>query len=198
MCWWIGTPALVASLAAAVVVVLPYPGHDEALGFVTVVIGAWIPTTGSVFLIALALAIALFVVARALAPTPTRPIPVQAFRTTLLVLLFVATVPAGALVALSGSSYQMLPGASAGGCRIVVHEYAFLYAAWGDVGIVQPDSATVRWEEDYLADDGYEPFTSGTYRLDWDGPSARLAVWGVEKNSASWLSGEPSDLVCDR
>ncbi|AXH37539.1 hypothetical protein DVJ78_18360 (plasmid) [Humibacter sp. BT305] len=168
----------------------------------TIVVGSWVPTTGSVFLIALTLAIALFFAARALSPAPRRPMAIRAVRTTLLVLLFVAAVPAGALVALTGSSFQMLPGSSEGGCRIVVQEYTFLYAAWGNAGIVQPGSATVEWARDvvdgYTADDGYMPFTAGTYRLTWEGPAADLAIWGSDSNPAHWASGNDPGLLCNR
>lgn len=202
VCWWLGVVFLLASLGSSIVVVAPHPGSDESLGFTTIVVGSWVPTTGSVFLITLALAIALFLVARALSRAPRRPPAVRAVRTALLVILLATAVPAGALVALAGSSFQMLPGSSAGGCRIVVQEYTFLYAASGNAGIVQPGSATVEWAhgavEGYTADDGYMPFTAGTYRLTWEGPEAGLNIWGSGSSPVHWASGSDPGLLCNR
>jgi hypothetical protein len=202
VCWWLGLGCLGAALATSVATIAPPAGHEESLGFATPVVGSWVPATGAVFLIALALAIGLLVAARVLAPAPQRPLARTVIRTTVLTVLFLAAAPAGAIVALTGSDYRMLPGVSEGGCRIVVQEYTFLFAAWGHAGIVQPGATTVDWAhgvvDGYTADDGYKPFTAGTYRLEWDGRSARLAGWGSSEGPARWSSGEQPDLVCDR
>ncbi|SHG24758.1 hypothetical protein [Streptoalloteichus hindustanus] len=75
------------------------------------------------------------------------------------------------------SHYYLLPSESAGGCRVLVRETAFLLGGRGDVYVVEPFGLG-RKVSSWTADDGYRPFTSGTFELRWSGDDGVLRISG--------------------
>lgn len=179
-----------AVMLGAMVVLVPM-GRDEALGWITLVIGEWIPTWWTVEVVLVALGLGSLLTARILAP-PLRARGSRASRAVLVTAAVVAV--SGSMLAVGASNisqYSLLPERSEGGCRIAVQEHSFLYAGWGSVGIVQPGSVNVDWLGRYGADDGYMPFSRGTYAVDWQGREAGIEVWGDASNPTWWLGDDP-------
>lgn len=193
----VATLSLVGAVLTAVAVVIVPMDRDEALGWVTVVIGDWIPTWWTAELALVVAGIAGLLAARIIAP-PSPERRARVLRIVLTVVL-VITVPVSmlAVVWLSSSRYSVLAERSAGGCRVAVQEFSFLFAGRGSAGVVQPGSWTVDWLADYSADDGYMPFSAGTYSLDWEGKTAVLEVRGTIGNPTGW-HGEAPTIDCVR
>ncbi|WP_123379189.1 hypothetical protein [Pseudokineococcus lusitanus] len=109
-------------------------------------------------------------------------------------LVSLAAVGAGLLLA-TISSYSVLAPASDGGCRVVVREGSLLLLAAGEVYLLSAGEVRGREVSSYWADDGYMPFSGGTYTLRWDGETALLDVRGVSGQEVSY---ESVPLHCGR
>jgi hypothetical protein len=186
VCRRVGRISLLLAIAVPVVASV-VPGYSpDALSFTTVVLGAWIPTWWGIEAFLLVLGIVALIAAFTIAPEADRPH--RALRMVLTGLLIVGALIGAAVIGLrgAGEEYRLLPEQSADGCRIAVREYSFMFAGGGDVGIVRPGGTTVEWIGSYGADDGYKPFSSGTYSVDWRGEMVTFAVWGEPGREASW------------
>ncbi|MDO9397164.1 MAG: hypothetical protein Q7T71_11510 [Herbiconiux sp.] len=206
VCWWAGLGLLLLALAVAGVVLFE-PGFVQrnSLGVVTLVLAGWIPSWGAIQAVSIVSGIALLVVARVLAP-PRPGRARAALRIAAVSVAGVLLLPAVFVVAVfDGNSYSVLPGESDGGCRVVVREFSFLYAGGGAVGVLQPGAVVVDWaalpegiSTNYFADDGYRPFTFGTYTLTWEGPLATIDLREGGAGPVGWEYSEAPVLRCDR
>lgn len=78
------------------------------------------------------------------------------------------------------SNYHVLDPASASGCRVVIDERSFLLLGSGVIHVLPAGAMLTRPVSDYIADDGYQPFSLGNYQLTWNGDEAVLVAPGVE------------------
>ncbi|GGF05255.1 hypothetical protein [Mycetocola zhadangensis] len=197
--WWgalrvVGTLAFVGAVLVGAVTFVQ-PDRDEAFGWVTVVIGNWVPSPLTAEVVLLVAGTGAFLTAMLFVPCPPER-PWRELRIFIAVVL-AGAVPLSLFVVADGSNYSVLPEQSEGGCRIVVREYSFFLLGEGSVGIVQPGSVTVDWLRGYLGDDGYAPFSRDTYTLDWHGKTAALSVFGSPNGDAAWFAEQPS-ITCIR
>lgn len=198
--WW-GTMRVIGSLsfiAAVFVGVIDFVQADpsEAFGWVTIVIGNWVPDPLVVEVVLLAIGTVALLAALFIVPYPIER-PWREFRIFVTVVLVVAVPVSFLAVLLGASTYMVLPEQSDGGCRIVVRDNSFRVIPSGSVGIVQPGSVTVDWLGDYSGDDGYSPFSGGTYTLDWKGKSAELEFTAGAYGWADWIRDQPT-ITCVR
>lgn len=197
--WWDGVGLILAALAMVAAQLAPRRPRSESLGVITLVIGDWIPTAGTIMLAASALGIAAVFAASLIAPAPPGKLR-AALRITVVSSLAVLLWPTLALGGFLSSvvSYRVLPEQSTAGCRILVTE---TYSG-GQVGVIEPGAITVDWATrpdgsgGYSADDGYSPFTRGTYSLTWDHQTATILIRGDESNPANWYPGGQPSLHC--
>lgn len=171
---------------------------------ITLIIGDWFPTMLDLAITTTAVGVGALVTAAMLAPPdPARPgRPGRATRigavVALAALVFVSLAPTAIVSGgqlLNQQDFSVLPGTSAGGCRIIVREWSFLLAGAGSAGIIQPGSMVVEWVRDYRADDGIRPFSSGGYFLEWDDRTADLDLHSISGNPVWWTRNGP--LVCN-
>lgn len=78
------------------------------------------------------------------------------------------------------STYYVLEPASASGCRVVADERSFLLLGSGVIHALPAGAILTHQVSDYVADDGYRPFSLGTYQLTWNGDDAVLIASGGE------------------
>ena len=198
--WW-GTLRVLGTLsfvAAVFVGVTDGFGQnsDDAFGWVTIVIGNWVPTWWTLELALVGTGTVALIAAMIIVPFPPAR-PGRGLRALVTVVL-VLTVPLCVLgVGLGTPKYTVLQEQSDGGCRVVVREYSFLLMGQGSAGIVQPGSMTVEWLGEYWADDGYMPFSGDTYSLDWNGTDGDLEVFSESANWAAWAGDKPT-ITCVR
>lgn len=194
--WDVGTLSFVAAFLVGVIVGFVPMDADEALGWVTLVIGDWIPTWSTVQISLAGIGAASLIGAVFVAPSSP---PQHGFvhRLTFTAVLTVAVLVSMLAVELGSSRYSVLSEQSDGGCRVVVREYSFLLAGRGTVGIVQPGSVTAQWLGRYGSDDGFMPFSAGSYKLEWSGKTADLKISGEASNWAAW-SGDKPTITCVR
>ncbi|MFD3732626.1 hypothetical protein [Streptomyces sp. NPDC058632] len=79
---------------------------------------------------------------------------------------------------LNGADYFVLEPEGPGGCRVAVRETSFLVMGGGEVFEVGAGGLGRRVGS-WTVDDGYRPFRSGTYELDWGRDSGSLRVDGT-------------------
>ena len=197
--WWnvlrvVGTLSFVAAVFVGVIVKILPTGNDDAFGWVTIVLGDWIPTWWTAEVVLVVIGITASLGAMFVCPSKQSR-PGVGLRILVAVVLVLAVPVSFLTVGLDASSFSVLSKQSDGGCRIVVREYSLLLLGEGSVGIVQPGSVTVDWLGDYWGDDGYMPFTAGTYVLDWSGETASLEIAGKRPNWAAWNSEQPP-IIC--
>ena len=199
--WWgalriIGTLSLVAAVFVAAVVGLVPTNKNEAFGWVTIVIGDWVPTWWTLEATLIATGTVALLASTIIMPFPPAR-PGRGLRILVAVVL-VLTVPVSfLLVGLGASSNTVLPEQSHGGCRIVVREYSSPPLGWGSVGIVQPGSVTVEWLGEYWADDGHMPFSRGTYSLEWNENAGDVHIFDGPSGGAAWATEKPT-ITCAR
>lgn len=191
----VGTLSLVAATLVGVADGFG-PNSDDAFGWVTIVIGNWVPTWWTLELALVATGTVALLAATIIVPFPAAR-PGRVLRILVTVVL-VLTVPLCVLgVGLGTPEYTVLQEQSDGGCRVVVREYSFLLMGQGSAGIVQPGSMTVEWLGEYWADDGYMPFSGDTYSLNWTGTDGDLEVFSESPNWAAWAGDKPT-ITCVR
>lgn len=178
----VGTLSLVAAVLVGIGFVL---SGNEALGWVTIAVGDWIPTWHTVQIALVGTGTAALLIAAVVAPSPPPELGLV-FRLTFVAVLTVSVLASMLVVELGASRYSVLPAQSDGGCRVIVREYSFLLAGSGHVGIVQTGSITAQWLGDYGADDGLMPFSRGAYALEWNGKTADLEFSGAGPDWATW------------
>ncbi|MFF3336787.1 hypothetical protein ACFYWX_46110 [Streptomyces sp. NPDC002888] len=93
-----------------------------------------------------------------------------------------------------GAEYYVLEPEGPGGCRVVVRETSVLVIGNGDVYEVGA-SGLGRQIGSWTADDGYRPFRSDTYRLDWGRGGGILTISGTGTDPVL-RSGIPA-IDCD-
>ncbi|RFA07663.1 hypothetical protein B7R21_15955 [Subtercola boreus] len=188
-----GQAMLFVVIGIAVLVTAVFRSRTDSFGRFTLILGDWVPAPLEVMAILTLSGLAVLVSGVSLGPGPTKRrravlrVGIELVLTLGLPAMFIAAV-------LCGNNYfQILPEASAGGCRIVI-QHRFINGA---VGIVQPDEVTVHWIGDWTADDFYDPFAYGTYSLVWRDRDGNLNVEGDGTDPASW-TGPDSALHCHR
>lgn len=90
------------------------------------------------------------------------------------------------------ADYRVLEPGSPQGCRVVVRETSFLVAGGGDVyevGVMGLGLKVGSWS----SDDGYRPFRSSTYELDWGREGDALTFSGTRGDPVLWSDVEPID-----
>ncbi|MRG60683.1 hypothetical protein GE115_12505 [Agromyces sp. CFH 90414] len=176
------------------------PGRPRpAIEDFTLILGNWIPTTWEAEFALVLTSVMALMVASSLAPPTGSPPQRRVWATSMWALSILAIPSLGATLLTSGvliSTYSVLPNPSDGGCRIVVRETSVLLVGGGTVGVVQPGSVVVDWVRTYSADDGYTPFSAGTYRLEWSARVAGIDLWGPAQDPTNWTSDAP--ILCDR
>lgn len=189
----VGTLSLLAAVLMGVGFVL---SANEALGWVTIIVGDWIPTWHAVEFALVGTGAAALLIAACVAPSPPPELGLV-YRLSFAAVLTVSVLVSMIVVDLGSSRYSILPEQSDGGCRVVVREYSFLLAGSGHVGIVQPGSITTQWLGKYGADNGLMPFSRGAYALKWNGKTADLDFSGGGPSWATWSRDKPT-ITCLR
>lgn len=167
--------AAIASLAAAV--------SFAVLGVATgrlVVVGDAVVRPGPAGVVLLELAGALAAARVALARrTGPGPVPGRPHRARVALLTVAAVGTTGlSLLADVPASYRVLAPPGPDGCRVVVEERSFLMAGGGRVHVLPPYAVLTREVGRYDADDGYRPFTAGSWSLTWRDEAATLHLSG--------------------
>ena len=173
-------------------------GRGEALWWGTIVLGDVVPTVLGIELVLLASGCLTVLVGVCLPWTQRTPSTTRSVVSGVAGLALAICVVCSVFFSLvfAFSAYQVLPGASDSGCRLVVRESAFLLLADGAIGVLRPGSAVVEWQEDYSADDGHAPFSADDYELHWRGEVAQLRL-GTKRIQPVWLEGDGL-LDCSR
>lgn len=97
--------------------------------------------------------------------SPLKVLPKRGLVTSLAVISVISS-GFSALDDLSSAKYFVLSPANSDGCRVAVREFSFLFAGRGTVYVVG-ETGVGRKVSSWTADDGYKPFSSGTYELRW-------------------------------
>ncbi|RFA12259.1 hypothetical protein B7R22_16665 [Subtercola boreus] len=180
-------------LGTGVLVTVISRSRTDSFGRFTLILGDWIPTPLEIMAILTPIGLALVVSGVSLAPGRVRRrLAVLRVSAGVVLTLGLPTMFIAVLL-LGNNSFQILPEASVGGCRVVIQH------GWvdGSVGIVQPGAVVVNWVGDWSADDFYDPFGYGTYSLSWHDRDGNLNVEGDGTDPASW-TGPDSALHCNR
>ncbi len=172
----VGWLALAAVVVAGVSGLLPW-SSDHLVVLAGVVVRP--PGVGGVLLgVAGLLGLAHLMLRPAALPPLRRSIRVlRRLGCTALVIAAVASV-GNASIADIVSRYLILEQASASGCRVVVDERSFLLLGSGVIHVLPAGAVLTHPVSDYIADDGYQPFSLGTYQLTWNGDDAVLIAPG--------------------
>lgn len=106
----------------------------------------------------------------------------------------VLSLAASAFLAV-GTRNLVLQPAGPQGCRVVVVESAFLMGGGGDIGTIGHRVGFAHLQNQYVADDGGRPFSTGNFNLTWRGDQPEVMPHGTPGDPV-YSAGEWKQLHC--